>query len=146
MKQYLDINLPSVENIPDWCSVKVTAPSICFTMPTVHNNEGYKFLGMVVWFVIPLEKDPLLPPGYFFVTVSDKQRERDTHTIKQHEEVSCVYYISCSTKPYAVIKGGEKITVHEHNYHFKHSSIILILRFQKNSIVLVLCFYKNFQI
>ncbi|KAM3327196.1 hypothetical protein P3S67_002322 [Capsicum chacoense] len=101
---YLDINLPCVENVPDRCSVKVTAPSICFTMPTVHNNEGYKFLGMAVWFVIPLEKDPLLPPGYFFVTVSDKERERDTHILKQHEEVSFVYYISCSAKPYAVIR------------------------------------------
>ncbi|KAH0745958.1 hypothetical protein KY285_007615 [Solanum tuberosum] len=66
MKQSLRINLECNE-IPDWCSNKVTAPSICLTMPTVHNKE-YKFSGMVLWFVYPLCDVILLQ--HFIVTVA----------------------------------------------------------------------------
>ncbi|KAH0641400.1 hypothetical protein KY285_037986 [Solanum tuberosum] len=109
----LQINLESNE-IPDWCSNKVTAPSICLTMPTVHNN---KFLGMVLWFVCRLcDVDE---PEHFAVTVAHIKRSglpwyhayfdrSDSHY------VSCVYYFSYSNDtPFKGlnIKGGEQITV-----------------------------------
>ncbi|KAL3360044.1 hypothetical protein AABB24_016513, partial [Solanum stoloniferum] len=108
----LQINLESNE-IPDWCSNKVTAPSICLTMPTVHNN---KFLGMVLWFVCRLCDVHELE--HFAVTVAHIKRSgllwswsfdrSDSH------EVSYVYYLSYShDTPFKGlnIKGGEQITV-----------------------------------
>uniref|UniRef100_M1ACW5 Tir-nbs-lrr resistance protein n=1 Tax=Solanum tuberosum TaxID=4113 RepID=M1ACW5_SOLTU len=99
--------------IPDWCSNKVTATSICLTMPTVHNN---KFLGMVLWFVCRLcDVHELI---HFAVTVAHIKRSgfswiwpcdrSDSH------EVSYVYYFSYSNDtPFKGlnIKGGEQITV-----------------------------------
>ncbi|XP_015170536.1 TMV resistance protein N-like [Solanum tuberosum] len=108
----LQINHESNE-IPDWCSNKVTATSICLTMPTVHNN---KFLGMVLWFVCRLcDVHELI---HFAVTVAHIKRSgfswiwpcdrSDSH------EVSYVYYFSYSNDtPFKGlnIKGGEQITV-----------------------------------
>ncbi|XP_015170535.1 uncharacterized protein [Solanum tuberosum] len=69
----LQINLESNE-IPGWCSYKVTAPSVCFTMPTVHNKDKYKFFGMVVWLVNCHIKG-LCSYGHFVVTVSYREND-----------------------------------------------------------------------
>ncbi|KAH0635071.1 hypothetical protein KY284_037857 [Solanum tuberosum] len=106
------ITLESNE-IPDWCSNKVTAPSICLTMPTQHNN---KFLGMVLWFVCRLcDVHELI---HFAVTVAYIKRSgflriRSFDRSDSHE-VSCVCYFSYSNDtPFRGlnIKGGEQITV-----------------------------------
>ncbi|KAH0641298.1 hypothetical protein KY285_037884 [Solanum tuberosum] len=101
-------------DIPDWCSNKVTAPSICFTMPTVH-DKGYKFLGMILWFFCDFKRLSSTF-GRFSIAVSDRERVSmsricDIDILGQYREVSCVYYISCLTSPFVdqMIKGGEKI-------------------------------------
>lgn len=114
MKQGLQIYLECNE-IPDWCSNKVTAPSICFTMP-IHNEE-YKFLGMVLWFICDAWDQSHF--RYFIVTVAQKELfltwNRHITTPILHGEVSRVYYISHSNRPFngLVFKGGEEITVKE---------------------------------
>ncbi|XP_049407065.1 disease resistance protein RUN1-like isoform X3 [Solanum stenotomum] len=115
------INLESNE-IPDWCSNKVTAPSICLTMPTLHNN---KFLGMVLWFVCHhCDVDEL---EQFVVTVAHIKRSglpwiwhisgsHEVFDISGSHEVSCVYYLSSANdEPFKGlnIKGGEQITVED---------------------------------
>ncbi|XP_049344298.1 disease resistance protein RUN1-like [Solanum verrucosum] len=115
------INLDSNE-IPDWCSNKVTAPSICLTMPTLHNN---KFLGMVLWFVCHhCDVDEL---EQFVVTVAHIKRSglpwiwhisgsHEVFDISGSHEVSCIYYLSSANdEPFKGlnIKGGEQITVED---------------------------------
>ncbi|XP_049386925.1 uncharacterized protein LOC125851190 [Solanum stenotomum] len=109
----LQIYIESNE-IPDWCNNKVTASSICLTMPTVQNNE-YHFLGMVLWFVshfcnvtTRLQK--------FDVSIDQSSTFFWSFYIPDSEgEVSCVYYLSFSNgRPFNglnIIKGGEQITV-----------------------------------
>ncbi|KAL3360027.1 hypothetical protein AABB24_016503, partial [Solanum stoloniferum] len=100
--------------IPDWCSNKVTAPSICLTMPTVHNN---KFLGMVLWFVCRL--CDVHEQEHFVVTVVHKKSSGfpwiwPFDRPDSHGEVSCIYYLSSANDtPFKGlnIKGGEQITV-----------------------------------
>ncbi|PHT85321.1 hypothetical protein T459_07427 [Capsicum annuum] len=105
---YLECN-----EIPDWCSNKVTAPSICFTMP----KHKYKFLGMVLWFICDGWNQSHF--RYFIVTVAHKERfltwNRHIETPILHGEVSRVYYISHSNRPFngLVFNGGEEITVKE---------------------------------
>ncbi|KAL3359735.1 hypothetical protein AABB24_016317 [Solanum stoloniferum] len=109
----LQINLESNE-IPDWCSNKVAASSICLTMPTVHNN---KFLGMVLWFVCRL--CDLHELNHLVVTVAHIKRSGfpwmwPFDRPNSHGEVSCVYYLSSvNDRPFKdlSIKGGEQITV-----------------------------------
>ncbi|KAG5588607.1 hypothetical protein H5410_049041 [Solanum commersonii] len=86
----LHIYLQSNE-IPDWCSIQVTAPSICFTIPSVYKKKS---LGMILWFVC--DSQILSQFGHFLVTVSNKK--------------PLVFYW---TSHYSglMIKGGEKITV-----------------------------------
>ncbi|WMV48343.1 hypothetical protein MTR67_041728 [Solanum verrucosum] len=107
--------------IPDWCSNKVTAPSMRLTMPTVDNNE-YNFLGMVVWFVCHC--NVLTLHQYFDVTVSHIMSSAfpfsldfDIAEPDSQGEISCVYYFSYSndTLPFKGlnIKGREQITVEE---------------------------------
>ncbi|KAL3329322.1 hypothetical protein AABB24_036431 [Solanum stoloniferum] len=111
----LQIVLESNE-IPDWCSNKVSASSICLTMPTVHNNE-YKLLGMVLWFIC----DSFRPCNvHFYVTVADKKHlvfEWSSHTSisRSGGKVSRVYYICCLEKPCdgLKMKVGGKIAVKE---------------------------------
>uniref|UniRef100_M1CI78 ATP binding protein n=2 Tax=Solanum tuberosum TaxID=4113 RepID=M1CI78_SOLTU len=115
-KMSLQINLESNE-IPDWCSNKVTAPSICLTMPTVHNN---KFLGMVLWFVCHFGNVSSYLQS-FIVTVAHV--ESSTFWWSSHfnipdsqGEISRVYYFSYSNnRPFngLKIKGGEQITVED---------------------------------
>ncbi|KAH0635077.1 hypothetical protein KY284_037863 [Solanum tuberosum] len=110
----LHIYLQSNE-IPDWCSNQVTAPSICFTIPSVYKKKS---LGMILWFVC--DSQILSQFGHFLVSVSNKKPlvfhwTRYITTPESHGEVSSVYYISCLTSHYSglMIKGGEKITVEE---------------------------------
>ncbi|XP_060178824.1 disease resistance protein Roq1-like [Lycium barbarum] len=105
-KQFFQIDLQCNE-IPDWCSNKVAAPSICLTVPR-HDKE-YKFLGMALWFV---------STGSFVVSVSHRERALMGWHISNYKpqgQISCVYYISYLDRPFdgQMIKGGEKITVHE---------------------------------
>ncbi|XP_049385358.1 uncharacterized protein LOC125849330 [Solanum stenotomum] len=114
MKLSLQIDFGS-NKIPDWCSNKVTAPSICLTMPTLHNNN---FLGMVLWFVC--DRCHVYELKHFVVTVAHIKRsglpwinyiDRST---SWHRELSYVYYFSYSNDtPFKGlnIKGGEQITV-----------------------------------
>ncbi|KAL3360075.1 hypothetical protein AABB24_016530 [Solanum stoloniferum] len=104
--------------IPDWCSNKVTAPeSICLTMPTLHNEE-YKFLGMVLWYVWLCCNVPTHPP-HFVVTVANKKLSDilfswDIVIADSQREVSGVYYLPCSNVTLfegLEIKGGEQIRV-----------------------------------
>ncbi|KAL3329325.1 hypothetical protein AABB24_036433 [Solanum stoloniferum] len=112
----LQICLESNE-IPDWCSNKVTAPSNCLTMPTVHNN---KFLGMVLWFVCHFGNVPTYLQ-YFDVTVAHIgpyafNFSWDFDVPDSQGEVSCVCYFSYSNnRPFngLKIKGGEQITVED---------------------------------
>ncbi|KAK4732845.1 hypothetical protein R3W88_025833 [Solanum pinnatisectum] len=112
LKIYLESN-----EIPDWCSNKVTAPSICLTIPTVHNN---KLLGMVLWFVCHFGNVPTYLQ-YFDVTVahiepSAFQFSWDFGVPDSQGEVSCVFYFSYSNNiPFSClnIKGGEQITVED---------------------------------
>ncbi|XP_049388262.1 disease resistance protein RUN1-like [Solanum stenotomum] len=108
----LQIILESNE-IPDWFSNKVTALSICLTMPTLHNKE-YKFLGMVLWFVRRLcdvhEHD------HFVVNVTHIKHSDQLLNLDFDKpdsgEVSCVYYLSYSNVFKGLeIKGGEYIIV-----------------------------------
>ncbi|XP_015170529.1 TMV resistance protein N-like [Solanum tuberosum] len=106
--------------IPDWCSNKVTAPSMRLTMPTVDNNE-YNFLGMVVWFVCHCNVFTL--HQYFDVTVAHIKPSAfpfsldfDIPEPDSQGEISCVYYFSYSyDTPFKGlnIKGREQITVEE---------------------------------
>ncbi|KAH0711985.1 hypothetical protein KY289_007944 [Solanum tuberosum] len=104
MKQSLRINLECNE-IPDWCSNKVTAPSICLTMPTVHNKE-YKFSGMVLWFVYPLCDVILLQ--HFIVTVA-------YICLQLFHGLGLLIYLTVTEKPFngMDIKGGEQIIVED---------------------------------
>ncbi|KAH0641304.1 hypothetical protein KY285_037890 [Solanum tuberosum] len=111
----LQINLESNE-IPDWCSNKVTAPSICLTLPTVHNNN---FLGMVLWFVCHFCNVHL--PHFVVVTVAHINHSAHLFNLNFDEpdnegEVSCVYYIPCSDDTLfegLEIKGGEQISIED---------------------------------
>ncbi|KAH0634448.1 hypothetical protein KY284_037234 [Solanum tuberosum] len=102
--------------IPDWCSNKVTAPSICLTMPTLHNEE-YKFLGMVLWYVWLCCNVPTHPP-HFVVTVANKKLSDilfswDIVIADSQREVSGVYYLPCPNVTLFEIKGGEQIRVED---------------------------------
>ncbi|KAH0739940.1 hypothetical protein KY290_038645 [Solanum tuberosum] len=111
----LQINLESNE-IPDWCSNKVTAPSICLTLPTVHNNN---FLGMVLWFVCHFCNVHL--PHFVAVTVAHINHSAHLFNLNFDEpdnegEVSCVSYIPCSDDTLfegLEIKGGEQISIED---------------------------------
>lgn len=109
--------------IPDWCSNKVTAPSMCFTMPTVHNKE-HKFLGMVLWFVCHF--CPVHRLQQFNVSVAQKKDVPfpcawHTDIPDRHTEVSSVYYTSCVPAPFdgLEIEGGDKITLAGNTYQDK---------------------------
>lgn len=96
--------------IPEWCCNKVTALSICFTMPK--HKKDYKFLGMVLWVVCDFWN--VSPDLVFFVAVANKNSlvfpwYDHYNRPKFHGEVSCVYYIPCITSSFA----GEEITVKE---------------------------------
>uniref|UniRef100_M1CI77 TIR-NBS-LRR type disease resistance protein n=1 Tax=Solanum tuberosum TaxID=4113 RepID=M1CI77_SOLTU len=112
MKVSLRINLESNE-IPDWCSNKVTAPSICLIMPTVHNN---KLLGMVLWFVCHFG-NVTSRLQEFDVTIGQPSAFFRTWVPDSEGEVSCVYYLSFSNgRPFNglnIIKGGEQIRVED---------------------------------
>uniref|UniRef100_A0A3Q7I9U8 TIR domain-containing protein n=1 Tax=Solanum lycopersicum TaxID=4081 RepID=A0A3Q7I9U8_SOLLC len=119
--KYADIKLQiyvESNEIPDWCNNKVTASSICLTMPTVQNNE-YNFFGMVLWFVshfcnvtTRLQKFDVTidePSGFFW--------NWSFYVPESQGEVSCVYYFSFSNgRPFNdldIIKGGEQLRVED---------------------------------
>ncbi|KAG5588463.1 hypothetical protein H5410_048897 [Solanum commersonii] len=110
-----NINCMRLESneIPDWCSNKVKAPSICLTMPTVHNN---KFLGMVLWFDCHLG-NLTTRLQEFDVTIGQPSAFFRTWVPGSQGEVSCVYYLSFSNgRPFNglnIIKGGEQIRVED---------------------------------
>ncbi|KAH0640630.1 hypothetical protein KY285_037216 [Solanum tuberosum] len=112
--EHVQINLQCNE-IPDWCSNKVTAPSICFTMPTLHTND-YKLLGVVLWVVCHFCNAHIHILQHLVVTVahiksSDFQFYWAVDKPDSRGEVSFVYYIPCSND--TPFKGGEQITVED---------------------------------
>ncbi|XP_016566173.2 disease resistance protein RUN1 [Capsicum annuum] len=120
LPEKLEIYLQSTE-IPDWCSNQVTASSICFTMPTVHDKK-YQFLGMILWCVhkFVIEWDTLsYQRGLKFFIVGKKYSiydwRYDFRIPDGYAEQSCVLYTSCIQEPFhgQIMEGGEKIQIVE---------------------------------